>query len=154
MSPKNLCAFLHSRLDYCSSLWAGCPKHLLSKLQKVQNNAARLIFRRKKQIRPRHSYDFVLFPGYLLSRGSNTSCLLCFKIISHQAPIYLSELLHLYTRSRQLRSYANIRMFSISSFRTKSCGERSLSLTRLQLSGANSLFLSVILLLSVLSDLL
>ena len=30
--------------------------------------------------------------------------LLCFKIISHQSPIYLSELLHLYTPSRQLRS--------------------------------------------------
>ena len=42
---KLLCAFVLSRLDYCNSLLAACPKYLLSKLQKVQNNAARLIFR-------------------------------------------------------------------------------------------------------------
>ena len=54
------------------------------------------------------------------------SCL-CFKIISHQAPIYLSELLHLYTPSRQLRSATDTRVFIIPSFRTKSCGQRSFS---------------------------
>ena len=36
--------------------------------------------------------------------------LLCFKIISHQVPIYLSELLHLYTPSRQLRSSTDTRV--------------------------------------------
>ena len=46
MSPKKLlCVFVLSRLDYCNLLLAGCPKYLLSKLQKVQNNDARLIFR-------------------------------------------------------------------------------------------------------------
>ena len=46
MSPKELfCAFVLSRLDYCNSLLAGCPKSLFSKVQKVQDNAARLIFR-------------------------------------------------------------------------------------------------------------
>ena len=44
-TKKMLCVFVLSRLDYCNSLLAGCPKYLLSKLQKVQNNAARLIFR-------------------------------------------------------------------------------------------------------------
>ena len=69
---------------------------------------------------------FILFTGYLLSRGSNANCL-CFKIISHQAPIYLSELLHLYTPSRQFRSSTYTRVFRIPSFRTKSCGQRSFS---------------------------
>ena len=69
---------------------------------------------------------FILFTGYLLSRGSNTNCL-CFKIISHQAPIYLSELLHLYTPSRQLLSSTDTRVFKIPSFRTKSSGQRSFS---------------------------
>ena len=68
---------------------------------------------------------FILFTGYLLSRGSNTSCL-CFKIIFHQAPIHLSEL-HLYTPSRHLSSSADIRVFRIPSFRTKSSGQHSFS---------------------------
>ena len=55
-----------------------------------------------------------------------TNCL-CFKIISHHAPIYLSELLHLYTPSWQLRSSTDTRVFRIPSFRTKSCGQRSFS---------------------------
>ena len=52
---------------------------------------------------------------------------LCFKITSHQAPIYLSELVHLYTPSRQLRSSTDIRVSRIRPFRTKSCGQSSLS---------------------------
>ena len=41
-------AFVLSRIDYCNSLLAGCPKQLIHKLQKVQNNAARLICRTSK----------------------------------------------------------------------------------------------------------
>ena len=37
------CAFILSQIDYCNSLLAGCPKNLICKLQKVQNNAAPLI---------------------------------------------------------------------------------------------------------------
>ena len=44
--PQNYCVlFVFSRLDYCSSRLACCPKYLLSKLQTLQNNATRLIFR-------------------------------------------------------------------------------------------------------------
>ena len=41
-------AFVLSRIDYCNSLLAGCPKQLIHKLQTVQNNAARLICRTPK----------------------------------------------------------------------------------------------------------
>ena len=51
----------------------------------------------------------------------------CFKIISHQVHIYLSEPLHLYTPSRQLRSSADTQVFRTASFRTKSCGQRAFS---------------------------
>ena len=125
MSPKKLlCAFVLSRLDCCNSLLAGCPQYLLSKLQKIQNNAAGLIFR---TTRSAHVTPIASFIGYLLSRGSNTNCL-CFALRSFliRAPIYLSELLHLYTPSRQLRSSIGTHMFRIPSFRTKFCGQRSL----------------------------
>ena len=83
---KLLCAFILSRLDYCNSLLAGCPKYLLSKLQKVQNNAARLIFRttRSAHVIPMlHSFHWLPIEQRIEYKLS----LLCFKIISHQAPI-------------------------------------------------------------------
>ena len=43
-----LCAVLLSKLDYCNSLLSGSPKHLLYKPQKVQNSAARLVFKARK----------------------------------------------------------------------------------------------------------
>ena len=38
-------AFVFSRLDYSNSLLSGCPKHFLEKLRKVQDWAARLVFK-------------------------------------------------------------------------------------------------------------
>ena len=121
-----LCAFVLSRLDYCNSLLAGCPKYLLSKLQKVQNSAARLIFR---TTRSAHVTPMLQSLHWLPieQRIKYKLCLLCFKIISHQAPIYLSELLHLYSPSWQRRSSIDTRVFRIPSFRTKSCDQRSFS---------------------------
>ena len=40
-----ICAFVLCRIDYCNSLLAGCPQNLICMLQKVTNNAARLISR-------------------------------------------------------------------------------------------------------------
>ena len=47
MSSKNCCVrlFTQDYNYYCNSLLVGYPKYLLSELQKVQNNAARLIFK-------------------------------------------------------------------------------------------------------------
>ena len=38
-----ICAFVLSRLDYCNDLFVNCPAETLIKLQRVQNNAARLV---------------------------------------------------------------------------------------------------------------
>ena len=40
---KLVCCFVTSRLDYCNSLLAGLPNSRLSRLQQIQNNAARLV---------------------------------------------------------------------------------------------------------------
>ena len=66
-----VCAFVLSKLDYCNSILSGCPLHLLEKLQKVQNSAARLIFKSKKvNILPPFWNDFI---GFLLNSESNTN---------------------------------------------------------------------------------
>ena len=44
-ATETFSAFVLSRLDYCNALLFGCPQYLLNKLQKVQNNAARLVLR-------------------------------------------------------------------------------------------------------------
>ena len=44
-TQKLVLAFVMSRLDYCNSLLYGCPQYLINRLQKLQNNAARLILR-------------------------------------------------------------------------------------------------------------
>ena len=38
-------AFILSRLAYCDSFFSVCPKHLLEKLEKVQNSAAKLVLK-------------------------------------------------------------------------------------------------------------
>ena len=43
-----VCSFVLSRLEYCNSLLAGSPKYLFRKLQKIKNNAARMICRSSK----------------------------------------------------------------------------------------------------------
>ena len=112
----------------------------LSKLQKVPNNAAKLLFRptRSAHVIPMlHSLHWLPIEQRIEYKLS----LLCYKIISHHAPIYLSELLHHYTPSRQLRSSADTR-----AFRIPSSGQWSVhSHTRLQLFETSSRFLSVIL---------
>lgn len=83
-----------------------------------------------------------------ISRNLNTNSLLCLRP-SGQAPTLLSDLLHLYTASRQLRSSTDSQVFK--------CHPRTLGpvvnpLTRLHLPGTNSVFLpSCYFLVSVLS---
>ena len=84
-------AFVLSRINYCNSLLAGCPKQLIHKLQKVQNKAARLICRTPKfdHVSPvLHTLHWLPVEqriGYKL-------LLLAFKSVNNDGPSYLSDL--------------------------------------------------------------
>ena len=91
-------AFVLSRHDYCNSLLSGCPKHLLEKLQKVQNSAARLVRKAHKRdnvsplLRTLHWLPIPARIEYKLST-------LCHSFFSDTAPVYLSDL-RVYSPSR------------------------------------------------------
>ena len=102
LSRENLLTLVHasitSRLDYCNSLLYGVPKEQISKLQRVQNAAARLVMDIEKysHITP------ALYDLHWLSihvRIHFKILLLAFKVIHGQAPAYLSSLVSVKPKS-------------------------------------------------------
>ena len=95
------CVF--SRLDYCNSLLTGTPNSVIQTMQKVQNTAARLILRA-----PRHQnctpllQQLYWLPVY--ERIKYKTACMCYNAITGSAPSYFSDLLHLYSPSRSIRS--------------------------------------------------
>jgi hypothetical protein len=102
-TEKLVHAFISSCLDQNNSLLYGIPKCLTDKLQKIQNNAARIITRTAKHdhikpvleslhwlpVRARIIYKILLFT---------------FKCIHGTAPAYLCQLIKPYQPTRTLRS--------------------------------------------------
>ena len=50
-AARLVAAVVISRIDYCNSVFTGLPADQIARLQRVQNNAARLVLRRKKKTR-------------------------------------------------------------------------------------------------------
>ena len=102
-------AYVTSRLDYCNSLLHGLPNHLLERLQRVQNTAARMITRTRK-------YDHItpvlknLHWLPIEERIEYKIILITFKALNNQAPKYISELLIPYKPVRTLRSESQCRL--------------------------------------------
>ena len=96
---------------------------------------------------------FILFTGYLLSRGSNTNCL-CFALRSFLIRLP-STFQNVFTFTLLPGSSALLQKLECSEYHPseQSPVVSALSLTRLQLSGTNSLFLSAVLPLSALLNL-
>ena len=113
-----------SRLDYCTALLAGSPQVLHDKIQKVINCSARLTFKVPKSayITP-FLYDLHWLP--VSSRIQYKIALICFHVVSGTAPPYLSELLHLYSSSRSVRSAADTGTFRVPRMGRRTLGERS-----------------------------
>ena len=92
-----------SRIDYCNSLLAGITSEQIARLQKIQNRAARLIFRKK-----RHDHVTPLLKKFywvpVSERIVFQLATLSFLYFDGTLPPYLSCCLSSYSSSRSLRS--------------------------------------------------
>ena len=119
-------AFVLSRLDCCNSLISGCTKQLIEKLQKIWNSVARLVLKPHKRdqvsplLRTLHWLPIQAGIEYKLLT-------LCHSFFSDTAPVYLSDLLRVYSPSRQLRSSSDSRTLRFPHIKTRTFGHRSFS---------------------------
>ena len=121
-----LSAFVLPKLDYCNSIFHGSPMYMLERLQKVQNSAARLIFPCRKQ---NHISPLLMSLHWLPinARIEYKLSVICHSFFLGLSPIYLSDLLLVYTPKIILRSSSNKRILCIPKLRTKTFGHRSFS---------------------------
>ena len=100
LTPEAAATLVHSfvtcRIDYCNSLLYGLPDYQLAKLQRVQNSAARLVYRESKfcHITPILKKLHWLPITY---RIRFKIALLTYKAISGLAPSYITDLISIKT---------------------------------------------------------
>ena len=102
-AEKLVWPFVTSRLDYCNSLFSGCPNDVINNLQLVQNAAARALTRFSQ----RDHISSVLASLHWLLVKSKTDfkiLLLTYKAFNRLSPLYLQDLIVLYIPKRTLRS--------------------------------------------------
>ncbi len=123
---KVIHTFILSRLDYCNSLYFGIRQTAISRLQLVQNAAARLLSGAKKR---EHITPILRSLHWLPAcfRVDFKIVLLVYKSRNGLAPTYLCELLTEYQPIRSLRS-SNQDLLSTPKSRLKCRGDRAFSI--------------------------
>lgn len=116
-----------SRLDYCNSLLIGCSDSVLYPLQKIQNSAARIIFRTNHR-QPSTPLLVKLHWLPVSERIKYKTACICYNVVTGSAPAYLSDLVSLYTPSRSLRSSTDCRLLRQGRYKRKSHGFRSFAI--------------------------
>ena len=102
-------AFVSSRLDNLNGILCNSYEFLFDKLQKVQNQAARIVTRVKLcQRLPMTPILQELHWLPIRQRITYKICLLAFKCIQGEAPKYLVDIIKLYKPNRPLRSESQI----------------------------------------------
>ena len=117
--------FIHSRFDYCNSLFYGLPNYSIQHLQKTQNTAARIVTRsvRSSHITPILKYLHWSPVNY---RINFKTCCITHHALSLHEPHYLSSLFSLRSNSHSPRSCSFGPLLS-PYFNKKSHGFRSFS---------------------------
>ena len=116
-------SLIMSRLDYCNSILTGITHDLMKKLKVAQNNAARVVLRRKKRD---HASPLLTKLHWLPveKRIIYKIATLSHRCLNGLAPSYLSELLTPYTPSRQLRSSSGTTRLIVPRTKYRVFGER------------------------------
>ena len=105
---------------------ASLPQSLVGKLQRVQNSATRLVHRALLHV---HITPVLRHLHWLPVRARlsyKTACL-CFNAITFSTLAYLSDLLHLYSPSRSLRSSIDTRLLKMPCYKCQTKGDRAFS---------------------------
>ena len=118
-------AFVHSRLDFCNSLFYSLPKYSIHRLQKVENTMARIVI---------NSFHFSHVTPTLKSlhwlpvfyRINFNTCCITHRALSLGEPFYLNTLLTHRSNTHSLRttSFSHLLLFY---FNKKSNGLRTFS---------------------------
>ena len=102
-----VCSFVLSSLGYCNATLAGLPATHIARLQRIQNNAARLVLQKSKRhvtplLKQLHWLPIQTGIDYKLAT-------LAFRHCDGSLPQYLSSRLDIYQPSRSLRSASSHR---------------------------------------------